>query len=134
KTAIDLDARDPHFAASLRHIGPVTPAPTLSHSSTFNQPQQPSGPKQTVFPQTSNPALLVVTARQRIAKAAECEAEEFGKQSHGGREYLDALTIRQALAMRDHNRLPNGEIERILRLKSGVMSRLGGKGVVSEVR
>lgn len=36
--------------------------------------------------------------------------------------------------MRDLNRLPNEEIERILRLKSGVMSRLGGRGVVSEVR
>ncbi|RMJ20917.1 hypothetical protein PHISP_08215, partial [Aspergillus sp. HF37] len=123
--AIDLDARDPHFAASLRSIGPVqNPSPTLSHSSTFNQPAGPQptgqpqaqGPTQTVFPQSSNPALLAVTARQRIAKAAEREAEEFGRTSHAGREFLDAWTLRQALVMRDQG-VPGTEIERALRLK-----------------
>lgn len=76
----------------------------------------------------------MITARQRVAKAAEKEAEEFGKQSHTGREYLDVLTIRQALSMRDHNRLPEQEIERVLRLKKGVMGRLGARGVVGEIR
>lgn len=80
-----------------------------------------------------NPALLVISARQKIAKAAESEAEAFGRQSHGGREFLDALTIRQALAMRDRQGLPNGEIEKLLRLKAGVVDRLGKKGVVSEI-
>jgi hypothetical protein len=77
--------------------------------------------------------LLVITARQRIAKAAEAEAEAFGRTSFTGREYLDALTIRQALSMRDRQGMPSGEIERLLQMKKGVMDRLGKKGVVSEV-
>ncbi|KAL1883557.1 hypothetical protein Plec18167_002563 [Paecilomyces lecythidis] len=128
--AIDLDARDPHFAASLRSIGPVTPQPTFSNSSAFNRPgQTPS-----VFPSANNPALLVVTARQRITKAAEQEAEAFGRESHVGREFLDALTIRQALTMRDRQGKHPSEVENVLRLKPGVMERLGRKGIVSEAR
>ncbi|KAB8265837.1 hypothetical protein BDV32DRAFT_115954 [Aspergillus pseudonomiae] len=128
--AIDLDGRDPDFAASLRGIGPVSPAPTLSNSSTF---AQRGDSVQTVFPRAANPALLVVTARQKIAKAAEREVELVGRPGFAGREYLDALTIRQALSMRDRQGLPAGEIERLLRLKKGVVDRLGQKGVVSEV-
>lgn len=75
-----------------------------------------------------------MTARQQITKAAEREAESFGRTSHTGREYLDVLTIRQAIAMRDSRGVPEREIERALRLKDGVMSRLGGKGVVAEIR
>ncbi|KAF5860770.1 hypothetical protein ETB97_001052 [Aspergillus alliaceus] len=131
--AIDLDGRDPDFAASLRGLGPVSPAPTLSNSSTFTSGPQRSDSVQTVFPRASNPALLVITARQKIAKAAERETESFGRQHFEGREFLDALTIRQALSMRDQQGVPAGEIERLLRLKRGVMGRLGEKGVVSEV-
>ena len=73
------------------------------------------------------------SARQRITKEAEQEAESFGKQSHAGREYLDALTIRQALSMRDRQGLSGEDIERILRLKKGVVGRLGKKEVFGEV-
>lgn len=146
--AIDLDARDPHFAASLRSIGPVTPNPTFSHSSTFNQsrtfpqfqPQttpssvsQSAGVTPSVFPDANNnPALLVLSSRSRITKAAEQELESFGRPSHPGREYLDAMTIRQVLTMRDRQKLKDGDIERMLRLKKGVVGRLGERGVVSE--
>ncbi|PIG88845.1 hypothetical protein AARAC_011491 [Aspergillus arachidicola] len=120
--AIDLDGRDPDFAASLRGIGPH-----------IRLRRQRGDSIQTVFPRAANPALLVVTARQKIAKAAEREVELTGRQGFTGREYLDALTIRQALSMRDRQGMPSGEIERLLRLKKGVMDRLGEKGVVSEV-
>ncbi|KAL5000034.1 hypothetical protein BDV10DRAFT_41336 [Aspergillus recurvatus] len=129
-SAIDLDGRDPHFAASLRSIGPVTPNPTLSHSSTFNQTHPPS-----VFPSTSaNPALLVITARQRITREAEAETEELGKGGFEGRRYLDAFTIRQILAMRDKQGIGAEEIERALKLKRGVVRRVGAaKGVFGVV-
>ena len=136
--AIDMDARDPTFAASLRSIGPVIPMPTLSNSSTFNNQQSPHPARQTdtVFPQAgANPALLVWTARQRAARAAEMEAESFAKPSYAavaGREYLDALTIRQTLVMREQG-LADADIERMLRLKKGLLRRLGGVGVVSAV-
>ncbi|TPR03716.1 Guanine nucleotide exchange factor synembryn family protein [Aspergillus niger] len=127
--AIDLDGRDPDFAAQLRTIGPVTPNPTFSPSSTFARQQ----PAPTVFPPASNPALLVFSARQRLTKAAEQELEAMGRSGFQGREYLDALTIRQVLAMRDRQGLSAEEIERLLRLKSGVVGRLGERGVVGDI-
>lgn len=75
----------------------------------------------------------MVNARQRITEAAEKEAEEFGRQNYGGREFLDVLTIRQAISMRDKQGLSLRDIESMLRLKKGVMDRLGKKGIVSEV-
>ncbi|KAL3465994.1 hypothetical protein BJX64DRAFT_251430 [Aspergillus heterothallicus] len=133
--AIDLDGRDPHFAASLRSIGPVNPSPTLSNSSTFTQAQsqshlQPQGANPTVFPTPSNPALLAITARQRIAREAEAEAEAMGQGTFTGRRYLDALTIRQVLDMRDKQGVSGKEIERLLRLRAGTVERLGEKGVM----
>lgn len=136
--AIDLDGRDPHFAASLRNIGPVNPAPTYSHSSTFN-PAASATPQtdqsaQAIFPQSAtNPALLVLNARERVTQAAEREAEQVGKPSFAGREFVDALTIRQAISMRDKQGLPPAEIESTLQLRKGVVERLGKRGIVSEV-
>lgn len=127
--AIDMDGRDPDFAASLRSIGPVNPSPTFSNSSTFNRP----GSMQTVFPHASNPALLVVTARQRLMEAAEKEAEHFGHAGHPGRSFLDALTIQQVLTMRDKQGMRRGDIERFLGLKKGVLERLGKDEIVSRI-
>ncbi|KAK2798026.1 hypothetical protein FQN51_007951 [Onygenales sp. PD_10] len=150
--AIDLDARDPHFAASLRSLGPVTPSPTLSNSSTFNQPPPlhtsaptptststssiPS-PSYTHTPPTTpptNPALLLLSARAQLESAAARELESIGRQSHAGREFLDVMTIKQILAMRDVQGVEGGVIERRLRLKGGVVGVLGGRGVVGVVR
>lgn len=174
--AIDLDGRDPDFAASLRSIGPVIPNPTFSNSSTFNQPRsRPSNPSSTTstskststspykfttknpsqsqttppaptppsnnsgsptskpFAQT-NPALLVIAARAQLAEEAEKELESFGKRSHAGRQFLDAVTIKQILAMRDREGVSSEDIERHFRLRKGVVGVLGDKGVVGEIR
>lgn len=88
---------------------------------------------QTVFPTASNPALLVVTARQRIGKAAQEELEAVGRGNFAGRQFLDAFTISQALTMRDQQKMPRREIERLLRMKEGVMDRLGKDGLISRV-
>lgn len=45
---------------------------------------------------------------------------------------MDALTIRQALAMRDKQGLAEEEIESMLRLKRGIVGRLGRRGIVEE--
>ncbi|KAJ5480746.1 hypothetical protein N7539_006640 [Penicillium diatomitis] len=126
--AIDLDGRDPHFAASLRNLGPVTPSPTLSNSSTVNR-----GPMQSVFPSASNPALLALAARQRVAEAAQKEFDELAHGSQAGRQFLDAFTISQALTMRDQQKMAKRDIERSLRMKEGVMDQLGKDGLVSRV-
>ncbi|KAF7174367.1 hypothetical protein CNMCM5623_007015 [Aspergillus felis] len=86
-SVIDLDGRDPDFAAHLRSIGPVVPNPTFSRTSTFNPgPIQQHNQNQPVFPTAANPALLVLTARQTAAKAAQEEAEHIGRPGFAGRE------------------------------------------------
>ncbi|KAJ5895139.1 hypothetical protein N7495_006830 [Penicillium taxi] len=118
-SAIELDGRDPDFAASLRSIGPVDPSRNyINHRSI-----------QTVFPTDSNPALLVASARKRIEKAAQEENAQIGLGA--GRQYLDSFTITQALSMRDQQRLPVSEIEKSLRLKKGTLDKLGQRGLYS---
>lgn len=120
-----MDGRDPDFAASLRSIGPVDPSPTLSNSSIYKAPTQ------SIFPQSSNPALLVVNARQRLVKAAEEDAEQLGRAGYAGRTFLDALTLQQVLTMRDKQNQHPREIERFLGLRKGILDRLGKDDIVS---
>lgn len=47
---------------------------------------------------------------------------------------MDALTIRQAISMRDRQGLGAEEIEAILRLRNGVVERLGRKGIIGEIQ
>ncbi|KAK5788798.1 hypothetical protein VI817_009756 [Penicillium citrinum] len=123
-TAIDLDGRDPDFAASLRSIGPVDP--TQGHPTAANR-----GAMQSVFPSGPTTAMLVHTARQRASKIAEDEAERMRMGHHGDRQFADAFLLQQALQMRDVQNLPNDEIESIFGLKAGFMDQLGDNGVVS---
>ncbi|MCJ1306361.1 hypothetical protein MMC25_000003 [Agyrium rufum] len=137
---INRDAQDPDFARSLRNLGPVTPSPTFSNSSTFNSSQsgsfsmQQRGSQQpSIFPDPStNPALQIYNARSRMGAAAEQEFASLGKASFAGREFLDVVTIKQILIMRDERGMPAKEIEEALKLKSGVVNRLGMKGVVGD--
>lgn len=99
-----------------------------------------SNPQQTIFPTSaspsssqnprSNPAVSLLTARFRLAAEAEREFALTGKSSAGGRRFLDVVTLRQVLVMRDETRLKAGEIERRLGLERGVVERLGERGVV----
>lgn len=57
----------------------------------------------------------------------------MGSPAFEGRQFLDALTIQQALTMRDYQGVPPNEIERVLRLKKGFMDRFGKSGIVSRV-
>lgn len=86
---------------------------------------------QTVFPTASNPALLTAAARDRLTKAAQQEIDQMGRPDFTGRSYMDALTIHQALTMRDVQKMPPVEIERTLRLKKGTMNKLGVDGLIS---
>ena len=49
-----------------------------------------------------------------------------------GRQFLDVITIRQVLMLRDEKGLAEGEIEKRLGLMKGVVGRLGPKGVVGD--
>jgi hypothetical protein len=142
KIAINLDASDPDFARSLRKLGAVQPNPTLSTSSTF-QSQHPSshfpnpyGQLQGKFPPTQqaphrlNPALRVLQARAQLADEAEREFLQTGKTGNAGRRFLDVGALRSIITMRDQRGMSAAQIEKGLGLKSGIVARLGPKGVV----
>ncbi|KAI9815975.1 MAG: hypothetical protein M1827_001967 [Pycnora praestabilis] len=150
---INLDASDPDFAASLRSLGVVQPNPTQSNSSTFNTSpfsSQPGGsgmPSPTTSPHANgpnrngpqifpnpatNPALLVLRARDELAAEAEEEFLAVGRRGHKGRRFLDVVMVRQVLMLRDEKGMEEGEIERKLGLRRGVVGRLGERGVVGD--
>lgn len=60
-------------------------------------------------------------------------AEGGGDKGGGRREYLPVGVLRMVLGMRDDSGWEGKEIERGLGLKTGVVERLGGKGVVGLV-
>lgn len=47
-----------------------------------------------------------------------------------GRQFLDVVTLRQVLVLRDEGGVDAAEIERRLGLRRGVVERLGRRGVV----
>jgi len=66
-----------------------------------------------------------------LAEEAEREFAAMGRASarEQGRQFLDAVTIRQVLVQRERGR-GGKEIEREMGLRAGVVGRLGRRGVV----
>jgi hypothetical protein len=73
--------------------------------------------------------VSLLTARYRLAEEAEREFAETGRKDAQGRQFLDVVTLRQVLMLREGG-TPAEEIERKLGLREGVVGRLGGRGVV----
>ncbi|KAI0149904.1 hypothetical protein F4776DRAFT_659798 [Hypoxylon sp. NC0597] len=118
---------NPAFSQRLKQMGVATPNPTMSNSSTASPypvfPDQ--GPQGSNFPSPSqNATLSALESRQRLQEAAELEFERPGQ----GKEFLDVGTLKQILVMQARD-TPAPDIEKRLRLKSGVVDRLGPKGV-----
>ena len=85
-----------------------------------------------IFPDPAkNPAIMILTARERLAQEAEAEFARAGK-GREGRRFLDVMTIRQILMLRDEKAVEAAEIEKKLGLKSGIVARLGAKGIVGD--
>ncbi|KAI9662647.1 MAG: hypothetical protein M1831_002690 [Alyxoria varia] len=133
---IDLDARDPHLAESLRRIGPVQPNPTFSPSSTSYAPKPQASsssasptPSQAPSP-ANNAALATLAARERIQAVYEEEKADIGRSGFQGKSLLDISTIRRILVLRDEQGMQLEEIERTLGLKNGLVKSFGGIGTV----
>ena len=73
---------------------------------------------------------MVLDARSRLQGEADKEFRDMGKRGAEGRQFLDVLTIRQILILRDQRGESNEKIEKMLGLKRGVVDRLGPNGVV----
>ncbi|KAK7547758.1 hypothetical protein JOL62DRAFT_547145 [Phyllosticta paracitricarpa] len=124
------DAQDLELAAKLRSIGAVQPNPYYSHNSTspFDPRRPPSRPSS-----TPNPALSILSARDRLQREAEADLEYAAKPSAPGRRFVDPMLIRRVLVMRDRERKTDDVIEEEMGLERGFMKRLGPKGVVEAV-
>lgn len=140
-------------------MGVATPFPTLSNSSTaagpFSKPAPPPSPStytqtssslsppSTQQPQTQTQGTTTTTAystppqnrtlnalerRRQLQARADVEFED----GSGRREFLDAGTVRRALALLHKGTAP-GDIEAALKLKPGVVARLGPRGVAVPV-
>ena len=131
---IDLDGRDPQFGSRLAQIGPVQPvsqSPSNQHQ--FPPSTSPSQQGRNIFPSTSaatNPAVLVIEARERINKLWEEENESLGKGSFQGRTMISAAQIREVLSMKESG-MESGEIERRMKLRAGLVKGLGVDSVVA---
>ncbi|OJD36775.1 uncharacterized protein BKCO1_9000100 [Diplodia corticola] len=84
-------------------------------------------------PRTLNPALTILSARERIALEAEREFAELGRRGAPGRRFLDVVELRKVLILRDQRGRAPAEIERQLGLREGVLEGLGPRGVVEAV-
>ena len=136
---IDLDARDPQFGTALRQAGIARRVPrhNVPPESTFATSSMPpaaqQSPGQQVFPSSSpatNPAIAIVLARDRIAKRFEQETESMGRSTFQGRTLINAKEIKDALRLRDDAGQSPQDIEKQMRLSSGILSKLGPQGVV----
>ncbi|KAI0506952.1 hypothetical protein F5B22DRAFT_430523 [Xylaria bambusicola] len=149
---LDLDAStNPAYSERLRQMGVATPFPTLSNSSTagpFSSPSPstytqtssslsppsqapsrsppPNTTTTTSFypPPSQNRTLNALEARRELQARADAEFQDPSR----GREFLDVETLRKALLLQHRGATAN-DIEARLRLKSGVLARLGPRGV-----
>jgi len=119
-------------------MGVAQPNPTFSPSSTAGlfsdaMSSTPSSLGKPQFPPTSsNTTLSVLKARRQLQVRAEQQFAEMGRLESEGREFLDVSTIRKILYLRQRGDT-SADIESELRLKPGVVARLGALGVVSLV-
>lgn len=129
------DFLSPDFADRLRKMGIVQPNPTYSPSSIASPSPDASGIRQTLstpqFPSASNNATLgVLEARRRLEAQARNELDNMGKSSDLGREFLDIATVKKILVLRQRGESASA-IEERLRLRPGIVARLGPAGIVS---
>ncbi|KAI0548386.1 hypothetical protein F4679DRAFT_322461 [Xylaria curta] len=159
--AIRADGRDPDldldastnaaYSERLRKMGVATPFPTLSNSSTagpFSAPsssstytetssslsppkaRSPNTKATTAFypPSSRNRTLNALEARRDLQARAEAEFEDPSL----GREFLDAGLLRKALLLLNSG-MEAKDIEAKLKLRSGVVARLGPRGIAVPV-
>ncbi|KAK3942780.1 hypothetical protein QBC46DRAFT_283427 [Diplogelasinospora grovesii] len=130
---------NPAFSDRLKQLGVVQPNPTYSPSSTagsaldasqFQSPTASHFPPASNFPSASNNATLgVLEARRQLQEKADEEFNNMGTSADRGKEFLSVATIRDILVLRERGESASA-IESRLRLKRGVVARLGPQGLV----
>ncbi|KAH9223204.1 hypothetical protein DL95DRAFT_431812 [Leptodontidium sp. 2 PMI_412] len=124
---------DPSLSATQFRPSRSNPLQTIFPTSTTSNPNSnyPGTGTNSDARSGTNPAVSLLTARYRLASEAEDEFAQTGKSTAAkGRQFLDVITLRQILVLRDEKGFEAGEIERMLGLREGVVGRLGRRGVV----
>jgi hypothetical protein len=115
--------------SALGAVTPLPPSPTLQPSTPLTPHILKLLPPPSNLPRPAcNPAIQL-QARDRLAQEAEQEFIDVGKRGHEGRQFLDVVTIRQLLMLRDEKGLERTEIERRLGLRRGRWGGWGGRGL-----
>lgn len=118
---------DAAFSQRLRQMGIATPNPTMSNSSTASPiAGSLSTHAASRSPSQQNTTLNALDARRRIQESVDIQSQN----PSAGREYVDVGVLRQILMMQDRG-FAAPDIEKRLRLKSGVVARVGPPGVVA---
>ena len=125
--AVNLDGADPHYAASLRKLGAVQASATFNATALDGTHSPDADPR-------ANPAIQILTARERLEIEAEKEFAGVAKSEQTQRRFLDIGTLQQVLAMRDDGGASAAEIERKFGLQQGLVESLGTTGVVGAIR
>ncbi|ORY54558.1 uncharacterized protein BCR38DRAFT_357691 [Pseudomassariella vexata] len=130
--SIDPDqGTNPAFSQRLKGMGIATPNPTLSNSSIADPGPQTSSQSLlgSNYPLPSkNVTLSALEARKRIQDQADKQFENMGS----AKDFVDAGTMRQILTMRERGHA-TVDIEKRLRLRSGLVAKLGAQGIVAPV-
>lgn len=71
----------------------------------------------------------VLEARRQLEERAKDELENLGRSTDKGREFVDVYTVKQILLMREKGEAAKA-IEDRLRLRPGLVAKLGGKGML----
>lgn len=134
---MDPDAITGDFSQRLQQMGVAQPNPTYSPSSTavpYSNPNPVSHPLGPVAPSSTSPkanvTLSALEARRRMQHKAEVEFEAMGTNSGKGRSFVDMRTLIDAIHLLDCG-VPQADIERRLRLKTGLLDKLGRPGILS---
>jgi hypothetical protein len=140
---IDLDARDPHFGSALRQAGIARRVPqhtSATDQSTFPTSSVPpaaqQAPDQNIFPSQSastNPAIALVAARERWAALYNSDNDNLGRPNYEGRQLLTIREVKDVLRAREDGSKSLREMEKTMRLKPGILDKLGREGVVMNV-
>ncbi|KAK7519112.1 hypothetical protein IWZ03DRAFT_375445 [Phyllosticta citriasiana] len=118
----------PDFSAGPSPFAPPPPGGVVAAAATAAAAARPNRPSS-----MPNPALSILSARDRLQREAEADLEYAAKPSAPGRRFVDPMLIRRVLVMRDRERKTDDVIEEEMGLERGFMKRLGPKGVVEAV-
>jgi hypothetical protein len=99
-------------------------------------PAAQQAPNQNIFPSASaseNPAIALVAARERWAAQYASDTDNMGRPNYGGRQLLTIREIKDVLRAREDGSKSLREMEKTMKLKTGILDRLGREGVVVNV-